>query len=128
MPLNIPALAKSLTATAYEIADSVMTDAVLEVSPAGSGLISDYNPASDTLAGSTTQYSVRGLVYQAKAQKLSADSAKLATFMVQAEDAGLPFAPTNLNCFVTFGGVRWNARLVEYVPGDPIFIFELRRT
>lgn len=126
--MNIPAIAKSLAATAFGIADSVMTDAVLHITNLGSHTVDDYDPTTDTMVSGTTDYNVRGLMYQEQAQKLAVDSADLAMFMVQADDAALPVLPNNLNCYVVVGSVRWNATLTEYVPGDPVFIFRLRRT
>jgi hypothetical protein len=130
MALDLPALFKGGAATAFAVADSVMIDAVLEMYPIGSITISVYDPVTDAPTVAPTSYNVRGLMYKASWQKQALDSADLAMFMIQYEQAkaaGLTTSP-DARSFLVIGGTRWSVISIEFDPANALYIFNLRRT
>jgi hypothetical protein len=128
--MNIPQMFQQGAATAFTLADSVMTDAILNIIPAGL-TVQEIDMATDTPIVNMTAYNVRGLMYQSKEQKLSLDAAVLAMFMVEAQKviaAGLTVQPTQDNAYLTIGGVFWNISAVEFDPATALYIFQIRKT
>jgi hypothetical protein len=130
MAFDIPKLFQDAAAGAFAFADSTMTDAILNIIPAGL-TVQEIDMATDTPIVNMTAYNVRGLMYQSREQKLALDAAVLATFMVQAQKviaAGLTTQPTQDNAYLTIGGIFWNISAVDFDPATALYIFQIRRT
>jgi hypothetical protein len=129
MALNIPAIAREGARIGFELADSVMTDAVLYIRP-GAGTPGSYDPDTDQPETDTVaSYNVRGLQYQSASQKNADDSANTSSFLVRVDelsDQGLTETPNDAD-YLMIGGIRWNVVRVDPDPSMAVYIFQMRR-
>lgn len=122
--MDITAIARQGAAIGFQIASGILKSGSLRDISGGT-----YDPATDTRTGGSTDYSVSGLFYQSREQKLAMDAARTGMILLQVADveaSGFPVPPDQADKWV-MDGIVWTIDRVDADPSNTVYMLAIRR-